>query len=395
MIEDAQVIPATTDGPLAGLKFVEFAGIGPVPFCSMLLSDMGADVIKLDRLVASNLGIPRPTKFDLTSRGRESVALDLKHSAAIELALDLIAQADGLIEGFRPGTMERLGLGPQVCLPRNPRLAYVRITGWGQDGPLAQRVGHDLNYIALNGVLDAIGRAGQPPTPPLNLVGDYGGGGMLGAFGALCGVLSSLRTGKGQVVDAAMIDGSALLMLPILGLRAAGLHSAPRGQNTLDSGMPFYEVYKCADGLYVSIAPLETKFRTTLLRLMELDEGLFADAADPAQWPTMKRILAERFSEKSRDEWCAILEDADVCFAPVLSLDEAPSHPHIQKRGVFQENAGVLQPSVSPRFSATPTRIPTPPEAPGARSEETLLRWGIDKHRIAKLRMDGLLVNRC
>lgn len=378
-------------GPLAGIRIVEFAGIGPAPMSAMLLSDLGAEVVIIDRLEPSGLGIERPTRFDLTRRGRRSVALDLKRPEGIACALDLVAAADALIEGFRPGTMERLGLGPEICLARNPRLVYGRITGWGQDGPLAKAAGHDLNYIALSGALSAIGRAGEPPAIPLNLIGDYGGGAMLLAFGLLAALLEAGRSGKGQVVDAAMAEGSATLMASLFGLAAAGLHKPERGTNLLDSGAPHYETYRCADGEWITIAPIEKKFREILLGLIGFDPASFPDVNDPARWPEARKLLAERFAERSRAEWCALLEGTDACFAPVLSLAEAPEHAHARARGSFIAIDGVIQPAPQPRFSRTPPAMPKPGEPAGASSRSVLADWGFSPAAIDHLEQAGVI----
>lgn len=378
---------AETDrkGPLTGLRIVEFAGIGPAPFCAMLLADMGAEVVRLDRLEPSGLGIPKPARFELMNRGRRSVAIDLKQPEGVACALDLVGKADALIEGFRPGTMERLGLGPEVCLARNPKLVYGRLTGWGQDGPLAHSAGHDMNYIALAGMLAGIGREGAPPTPPLNLVGDFGGGGMLLAFGLVCALLEAQRSGQGQVVDAAMVDGAALLGTMFFGLRAAGIHREPRGRNLLDSGAPQYEVYECADGKYVAVAPIEAKFRRELLQRIGFDPETFPDVEDSANWPAAKQLLAGRFAEKSRADWCALLEGTDSCFAPVLDLDEAPEHPHNRARDAFPIIGGIAQPAPAPRFSRTAPPLPAAPVAAGADSRAVLADWNIDAARIEAL----------
>lgn len=389
-----QAVPATNPeprcaGPLKGLRFIEFAGIGPLPMCAMMLADQGADVLRIDRIEPSGLGIARPTRFDFTSRGRSSVALDLKAGDGIACALDLIAGADGLIEGFRPGTMERLGLGPDECWLRNPRLVYGRLTGWGQDGPLAHAAGHDLNYIALSGALHAIGRAGQPPTPPLNLVGDYAGGSMTLAFGMVCALIEARSSGKGQVVDAGMSDGAISLLTGLYGLHAAGLHGAERGTNLLDSGAPHYEVYRCADGLWVSVAPIEEKFRRQLIDRLGLDPATFPDVNDPANWPAARKLLEDVFASRTRAEWCALLEGSDACFAPVLSLAEAPDHPHNRQRESFLTIDGSIQPAPAPRFSRTPQARPNPPKAPGEDSREALGRWGLGADRIDQLIADG------
>ncbi|MBR1221676.1 CoA transferase [Bradyrhizobium sp. U87765 SZCCT0131] len=378
-------------GPLHGLRIVEFAGIGPAPMTAMLLADLGADVIRIDRLQPSGLGIAKPKQFDFLARGRQAVAIDLKHPDGVACALDLVSAADGLIEGFRPGVMERLGLGPDVCLAANPRLVYGRVTGWGQGGPLASAAGHDLNYIALSGALHAIGRAGAPPTPPLNLVGDFGGGGLYLAFGMVCALLASQRSGVGQVVDAAMIDGAATLMTSIYGMIGAGLHGGERGTNILDSGAPYYDVYRCADGGYVSVAPIEDKFIAELLRRLDLDAATFPDMADPANWPAARAILTETFARKSRAEWCALLEGTDVCFAPVLSAAEAPHHPHVAARGTFVTIDGAIQPAPGPRFSRTPPPLPRSARQSQGDTAELLQRWAVAPERIATLRASGVV----
>jgi alpha-methylacyl-CoA racemase len=365
-------------GPLAGIKILEIAGIGPGPMCGMLLADLGAQVLRLDRVEPSGLGIERPAQFDLLQRGKRQLKADLKKPEGVALALALASHADGLIEGFRPGTMERLGLGPDVCLARNPRLIYGRITGFGQTGPLALTAGHDLNYIALSGALHAIGRAGQPPTPPLNLLGDYAGGAMLLAFGLVSALLAARTSGQGQVVDAAMIDGAAALMTPFFGLQAAGLHDGPRGSNLLDSGAPFYDVYVCADGEYISLAPIETKFREVLVQRLGLGAEVLADLADRARWPAVRQRLATLFAGRTRAEWCALLEGSDACFAPVLSPREAPAHAHHRARDTFVDIAGVWQPAPVPRFSLTPPAQPQPPRPAGAETKADALAWARD-----------------
>ena len=366
-------------GPLAGLKVVEFAGIGPGPMCGMLLADLGAQVLRLDRVEPSGLGIERPPRFDLLLRGKRTIAVDLKQSAGLALARSLVARADALIEGFRPGTMERIGLGPDTCLAANLRLVYGRVTGFGQTGPLAKSAGHDLNYIALAGALHAIGREGAPPTPPLNLIGDYAGGAMLLAFGIVSALWSARSSGQGQVVDAAMIDGAATLMTPFFGLAAAGLHDGPRGTNLLDSGAPFYEVYACADGEHVSIAPIERKFRHVLLERMA-SAGIATDDLpdfdDRARWPELRRRLAAIFAGRTSAQWCELLEGSDACFAPVLSLRAAVKHPHHVDRGSFVEIGGIEQPAPAPRFSMTPAATPTAPLTDGD-GGEWALAWGV------------------
>ncbi len=378
-------------GPLHGIRIVEFAGIGPAPMTAMLLADLGADVIRIDRLQPSGLGIARPKQFDFLARGRPSVAIDLKHPDGVACALDLIAAADGLIEGFRPGVMERIGLGPQACFAVNPRLVFGRVTGWGQSGPLAAAAGHDLNYIALSGALHAIGRAGQAPTPPLNLVGDFGGGGLYLAFGIVCALLECRGSGRGQVVDAAMTDGAATLMTSIYGLVAAGLHAAQRGTNLLDSGAPHYEVYRCADGEYISVAPIEQKFRAELLARLQLDPATVPDFDDPANWPELKEIFAAALARKTRDQWCALLEGTDVCFAPVLSPSQAPYHPHNRARETFVEIDGALQPAPGPRFSRTAPPLPRSARQCEGDVAEPLGHWQIDAARVASLRQAGIV----
>jgi crotonobetainyl-CoA:carnitine CoA-transferase CaiB-like acyl-CoA transferase len=373
-------------GPLAGVKVVELAGIGPGPVAAMMLADLGATVIRVDRKEPSGLGAPRPLRYDLGLRNRHSIRVDLKDPAGVALVLDLVAQADALIEGFRPGVMERLGLGPDACLARNPRLVYGRVTGWGQDGPLAQAAGHDVNYIAVTGLLDAIGRAGQPPTIPLNVIGDYAGGALLLAFGLLAGILEARGSGHGQVVDAAMVDGAASLMTVLVGMRAAGMMNGERGTNLLDTGAPFYEVYACADGKYISIGPIEEKFWRQLLELMELDDPVLHQRMDASAWPEIKRLLADRFGSRRRAEWAALLEGTDVCFAPVLSMEEAPSHAHLQARKTFVEVDGVLQPAPAPRFSRTPTALPQRPSEPSIENAERALAEWLPLEQIASHR---------
>ncbi|HUZ34100.1 MAG TPA: CaiB/BaiF CoA-transferase family protein [Xanthobacteraceae bacterium] len=371
-------------GPLAGFRIVEFVGIGPGPFAAMLFADLGASVIRIDRLTSSGLGIDLPVRFALLGRSRPSVAVDLKHTQGIALAGDLMAKADALIEGFRPGTMERLGLGPDLALKRNPRLVYGRMTGWGQTGPLAQAAGHDLNYLALIGALHAIGRAGSKPTPPLNLAADFGGGALYLAFGMACAMLEAQRSGKGQVVDAAMVDGAASLMTMFYGMYAAGRHSLERGTNLLDSGSAIYETYECADARFISIAPIELKFREVLFEKLGLpytkDDG-----------PELHRKLEELFRTRTRDEWCALLEGTDACFAPVLSMAEAPRHPHNVARKAFVEVEGVVQPAPAPRFSRTPSARPNAPQCQGEGTRSALADWGVPHDRIEALLRDSVI----
>ena len=371
-------------GPLAGLRIVEFAAIGPGPMAAMLFADLGATVLRVDQINPSGLGLGLPARFDLTRRGRPAVAIDLKHPDGLALASDLIAKADALIEGYRPGTMERLGLGPQVVLGRNPRLVYGRMTGWGQTGPLAQAAGHDLNYLALTGALAAIGRAGEKPVPPLNLIADYGGGALYLAFGMACAMIEAKRSGRGQVVDAAMTDGVASLMTAMYGLYAMGFHRLERGTNLLDSGSAIYDAYECADGRYIAIAPIEFKFRAVLFERL----GLPSTADDGAE---LRGKLEALFKTRSRDDWCRLLEGTDACFAPVLTMAEAPLHPHNVARATFIEIDGVVQPAPAPRFDRTPAGRPVPPQAVGVGCRSALADWGIAAERIEALFAAGAL----
>ena len=348
-------------GPLEGYKVLELAGIGPGPMAAMLLADMGAEVLRVERREEARLGVQRPLNCDVTLRSRNAIALDLKDPKDVEKVLKLISRADALIEGFRPGVMERLGLGPDTCLETNPKIVYGRMTGFGQDGPMSKAAGHDLNYIAMSGALGAIGRAGEKPTPPLNLVGDYGGGALYLVVGILAGLLETSRSGKGQVVDAAMVDGASSLMAAAYGMFAAGLLSSKRGENVLDSGAYFYETYECLDGKFVSVAAIESKFHAEMFKLMELDSSIVADQMNREEWPKLKEIMAERFASKTRDEWVAIMGGSDACFAPVLELDEVANDPHNAARNTFVEIDGVLQPAPAPRFTRTPNPTPTPP----------------------------------
>jgi alpha-methylacyl-CoA racemase len=378
-------------GPLAGVKVIEIAGIGPGPFCAMTLSDMGAEVLRVDRTEDSGLGIDVDKKYDLLGRGRRSVAVDLKSERGVEVVLGLVERADALIEGFRPGVAERLGIGPDVCLERNPRLVYGRMTGFGQDGPMATAAGHDINYIALSGALHSIGRKGEKPVPPLNLVGDFGGGGIYLAFGIVCALLERERSGSGQVVDAAMVDGAAALMTAIFGLRAAGIVSDERGTNVLDSGAHFYDTYETKDGKWISIGSIEPKFHAELLRLADLEGEELPKQFDQAKWPEFAARLTEVFKSKTRDEWCEIMEGSDVCFAPVLAMTEVAEHPHNKARGTFVEVGGVVQPGPAPRFSRTEAEIQGPAPARGADTDEALADWGVSTDEIAALREAGAI----
>ena len=378
-------------GPLAGLKVVEIAGIGPGPFCAMMLSDMGAEVLRVDRTGDADLGFDVDPRFSVLNRGRRSVGIDLKNPAGVAAVKRLIAGADALIEGFRPGVMERLGLGPDECLALNPRLVYGRMTGWGQDGPVAHAAGHDINYIALAGVLHSIGRKGGPPVPPLNLVGDFGGGGMYLAFGIVCALLEAGRSGQGQVVDAAMVDGAASLAAAVFGMRAMGIWTDERGDNILDSGAPWYDVYETRDGRHVAIGSIEKRFYAELLKLTGLGGEDLPHQRDKARWPELRARLARAFKEKTRDEWCALMEGSDVCFAPVLSMAEAAQHPHNRARGTFVEVEGVPQPAPAPRFSRSKPSIQRPPARRGEHTDSALGDWGFSAGDIKSLREAGAI----
>ena len=376
-------------GPLSGITVVELAGIGPGPFAGMMLADMGAEVISVDR-PGGNLGATMG--HSILTRGRRSVAVNLKQPEGVEVVLRLIDGADAAFEGFRPGVAERLGVGPQVCLGRNPRLVYGRMTGWGQDGPLASAAGHDINYIALTGALHAIGRRGAAPVPPLNLVGDFGGGGMLLAFGMACALLHAQRTGQGQVVDAAMVDGSATLMAMFYGLKAQGLFSDERGTHLLDTGAHFYDVYETADGRWISLGPIEPHFYATFCELLGLDDDLRSSQGAIDRWPELKERLAEVVRTKTREEWDALLAGTDACYAPVLGLDEAPAHPHMRARQTFVDVAGVVQPAPAPRFSVTPTSTPAAAAPPGADTRAVLEAAGFSLAEIDRLTSSGAVV---
>ena len=363
-------------GPLAGTRIVEFAGIGPGPFCGMLLSDLGADVVRIDRKGGRG-GSPS----DVTSRGRRSVALDLKTPEAVEACLKLMEAADAVFEGFRPGVMERLGLGPDVALKRNPKLVFGRMTGWGQTGPYANAAGHDMNYIAITGALHAIGTVDKP-VPPLNLVGDFGGGALYLAFGLLAGVIQARDTGKGQVIDCAMSDGAASLMAMFYGMKATGMWKEERRANLLDGGAHFYDTYQCADGKWISIGSIEPQFYALLLEKTGINEPIFQQQMDRAVWPELRQKLANVIAQKTQAEWCEIMDATDVCFAPVLDLDEAPKHAHNAARKTFVEVAGVTQPAPAPRFSATPGAIQGPPPTVGAHDREALADWGFSPAEI-------------
>lgn len=375
-------------GPLAGLRVVELAGMGPGPFCGMLFSDLGADVVRVDR--ASDARRPDAGPGVL-GRGRRSIGIDLKQDIGLATLLRLVERADALFEGFRPGVAERLGCGPDACLARNPSLVYGRMTGWGQTGPWSNMAGHDINYIALAGALHPIGRAGEKPVPPLNLVGDFGGGGMLLAFGIACALVERASSGEGQIVDAAMVDGASALMAMMYGMYGAGVWNDERGSNLLDTGAHFYDTYATRDGKYVSIGSIEPQFYAELLEKTGLSGEDLPRQGDRQGWQTLSERLTEVFQTKTRDEWCEIMEGSDVCFAPVLSLGEAPHHPHIQSRQTFVEIDGVTQPAPAPRFSRTPGEISRPPSHPGTQTDEALSDWGIEAETLAKLRDAGAI----
>ena len=374
-------------GPLSGYRIIELAGIGPGPFAAMMLADMGAEVIRVERAAAVRGPAPATPHFDVLLRGRRNIAIDLKHPDGVGTLLELVTSADALIEGFRPGVMERLGIGPDECLRRNPRLVFGRMTGWGQTGPLANASGHDINYISLAGALAHFGRDGQAPVPPLNMVGDFGGGGMFLAFGVVCALLEAKRSGNGQVVDAAMVDGAATLMSMFWAFKSVGLFDEDRrGTNLLDTGAHFYDVYRCADGTYVSVGSIEPQFYAELLRLIGLDgDPEFARQMDKSAWPHLKERLTELFATKTRDEWCSLMEGTDVCFAPVLKMSEAAQHPHNADRGTFVEVAGMCQPAPAPRYSRTPGEIGVAPAHAGQHTAEILRDWGFDAARIEAL----------
>lgn len=373
-------------GPLQGFKIIEIEGLGPAPFCGMMLADMGAEVISVTRRSDS-----ADRKAAIGERGKRSIALNLKSPEGVETLLKLCEGADALIEGFRPGVAERLGFGPDVLAERNPKLVYGRMTGWGQDGPLAHAAGHDINYISLSGALHAIGRKGEPPVPPLNLVGDFGGGGMFLAFGITCGLLEASRSGKGQVVDVSMVEGSAVLMHMMYSFMAQGFWQDERGSNMLDGAAHFYDSFETSDGKYVSIGSIEPQFYAQLIELAELDAEAFAPQMDVSQWPALKEQLAAKIKTKTRDEWCAIMEGTDVCFAPILSMSEAPDHPHNKARESFLNTDGVLQPAPAPKFSRTRPEVAHLAKAAGSDTDAVLNEAGFSADDIAALKQAGAL----
>ena len=382
-------------GPLTGYRIIEIAGIGPGPFAAMMLADMGAEVVRVERAQAVRGPAPDTAHWDVLLRGRRNIALDLKHPDGVATLLDLVAQADGLIKGFRPGVMERLGVGPAECQARNPKLVYGRMTGWGQEGPYSQAAGHDINYIALAGALAHFGRVGEAPVPPLNMVGDFGGGGMFLAFGVVCALLEAQRSGEGQVVDTAMVDGAATLMSMFWAMKSIGVHdeNAP-GTNLLETGAHFYDVFECADGKYVSLGSIEPQFYAELMRITGLaGDAEFAQQMDKSHWPHLKTRLRAVMLAKTRDEWCAEMEHTDVCFAPVLTMSEAAAHPHNVARNTFIEVAGTPQPAPAPRFSRTVALVDSPPAHPGQHSRAVLADWGFTPERIESLVAGGAVAS--
>jgi alpha-methylacyl-CoA racemase len=376
-------------GPLAGVKIVELAGIGPGPFAGMLLSDMGADIIRIDRAQQVNPAMFDKTNLEPLYRGRRSIGVDLKNPEGVELVLKLIEGADALFEGFRPGVTERLGLGPDVCLARNPKLVYGRMTGWGQDGPMAQAAGHDINYIALAGALAHFGRAGDKPVPPINLVGDFGGGGMFMAFGIVCGILEAKQSGKGQVIDVAMVDGTATLMSMMWGLKQIGAWKEQHGTNVLDTGAPFYDTYETKDGKYVSLGSLEPQFYAELLQRLGLENDGLPAQMDASGWETLRARFTELFKTKTRAEWDELLLGSDACYAPVLTMSEATNNEHMRARRTIIERDGVAQPAPAPRFSRTTAEVERSAPWPGQHTDEALAAWGVSAADVAKLRETG------
>ena len=374
-------------GPLTGIKVIEMAAIGPVPFCAMMLSDMGAEVIRIDRLSQKGSG----SSANVLYRGRKSVAFDLKNSIALDSTLRLSDQADVILEGFRPGVMERLGLGPEVCLERNPKLIYGRMTGWGQSGPLSHAAGHDINYISIAGALGSMGYADRPPAPPLNLIGDFGGGAMYLLAGILAAIVERNSSGKGQVVDAAMTDGTASLLSPFYGLMAMGMWSTERYSNRLDGGAFYYGSYECSDGKYISLGSLEPQFYALLLEKCGITDETFKEQSDQEAWPIKREKMEALFKTKTQQEWCGILEGTDVCFAPVLNLKEAPDHPHNKTRQTFVKVQGVTQPAPAPRFSRTQGKIQSPAALTGENTEEVLSDWGFSESEISNLKMNNMI----
>ena len=384
--------PSRPSGPLAGTCVLELASIGPGPFCAMLLADLGAEVVRLDRIGGADpVGPGGAHAFEVVNRGRRSIGIDLKAPGAADVVLELCASADVLVEGMRPGVAERLGVGPDAARARNPRLVYGRMTGWGQDGPRASEVGHDIDYIALAGPLGMLCPADRPPTAPLNLVGDYGGGGMLLALGILAALLERSGSGEGQVVDAAMVDGAALLLAPILGWQQAGGWPGPRGTNMLDGGAPFYRTYACADGRFLAVGAIEPRFYADLLDLLGLADADLGHQMDGGRWPATTERFAATIATRTRDEWTAFAAGREACVAPVLEVDELADDPHLAARGTVVRRDGILQPGAAPRFDRTPGAIGTPPPAPGEHTRAALADWGLDDARVAELVAAGVV----
>jgi alpha-methylacyl-CoA racemase len=378
-------------GPLAGMRIVEMAGIGPAPFCGMLLADLGADVVRIDRLAAADIGFDIESQFDFPNRGKRAIAVDLKSAAGVALVKELVASADALIEGFRPGVMERLGLGPEICLALNPRLVFGRMTGWGQEGPLRDRAGHDINYISLTGTLSAIGPRGGAPVVPLNLIGDFGGGALYLALGLLAALHEAERSGKGQVVDAAMVDGAASLMTMHFGYLQAGFWRNSRGENAVDGGSPYYTTYQTRDGKYMAVGAVEKRFYGELLKRLGLVSADLPDQNDRERWDELRSRIAEVFASRTREEWTRVFEGSDACVSPVLDMEECVSDPHIAARRTFVRSNGIVEPAPAPRFSRTPAEISGPPLDPRAHTRAALVAWGISADRIEELAKLGVI----
>jgi alpha-methylacyl-CoA racemase len=376
------------------MRIVEMAGIGPTPFCGMLLADLGAEVIRIDRLTAADLGFDIDSRFDFTNRSKRAIAVDLKSPGGVALVKELIASADALIEGFRPGVMERLGLGPDVCHAFNPRLVFGRMTGWGQEGPLRDRAGHDINYISLTGTLSAIGPRDGAPVVPLNLVGDFGGGALYLALGLLAALHEAKASGKGQVVDAAMVDGAASLMTLHFGYLQAGFWRNARGENAVDGGSPYYTTYPTQDGKYMAVGAVEKRFYDMLLQRLGLAGADLPDQNDRTRWDELRARLAQVFASKTREEWTRVFEGSDACVSPVLDMEECISDPHIAARGTFVRRDGAIEPGPAPRFSRTPTEISGPPVDPRADTRGALAAWGLSEGRIGELAAAGVIATR-
>jgi alpha-methylacyl-CoA racemase len=373
-------------GPLNGFKIIEFAGLGPAPFAGMMLSDMGAEILRIDKMSSKSAENSGNGNFDILSRGRQTLTIDLKKPDGALLALKMIEKADALIEGFRPGVMEKLGLGPEKCLKKNPKLVYGRMTGWGQEGPLSKFAGHDINYLSLTGALHSIGRKGSNPTPPLNLVGDFGGGGMFLAFGIVCALIEASKSDKGQVVDAAMVDGVASLMAMIHGLLSTDIWEDKPASNFLDTGSHYYDTYECLDGKHVAVGAIEPKFYNSLVEVLGLNKiSEEKEQMDKSRWPELKKKFSSIFLTKTRGEWCKIMKDKDVCFSPVLSITEAYEHPHNKARKLFLKNGKRIEPAPAPRFSRTPGSINRDLSGSNAETSKLLFDWGLNEQEISEL----------